>query len=98
MNKNVTVAAFMKASPGQEAAVRKELLSLVEPSRRDAGCVNYDLHEDTGAPGSFMFHENWTSKALLDQHLAKPDLQAILGRVSKMLVEPPRITLWEKLG
>ncbi len=98
MDKNVTVAAFMKARPGQEAAVRKELLSLIEPSRGDAGCINYDLHEETGAPGSFMFHENWTRKALLDQHLAKPDLQAVLARVTKMLAEPPRITLWEKIG
>ncbi len=98
MNKYVTVAAFMRAKPGQESAVRTELLSLVVPSRHDSGCINYDLHEETGAPGSFMFHENWTSKTLLDQHLAKPDLQAVLGRVVPMLAEPPRITLWEKIG
>lgn len=88
----------MKAKPAQEAAVRKELSSLVEPSRKDAGCLNYDLHESSENPALFMFHENWTSKAHLDAHLAKPELQAVLARVGPMLAEPPRITLWNRLA
>ncbi len=94
----MTVIAQMKAKPAQEAAVRKELSSLVEPSRKDAGCLNYDLHESSENPALFMFHENWTSKAHLDAHLAKPELQAVLARVGPMLAEPPRITLWNRLA
>jgi quinol monooxygenase YgiN len=94
----LTVVAQMKAKPGQEAAVRKELLSLIEPSRKDAGCLNYDLHESTENPALFMFHENWTSKAHLDAHLAKPELQSVLARVGPMLTESAQITLWRKLG
>ncbi len=96
--KPVTVVAQLKAKPGTEAEVRKELLSLVAPSRQDAGCLNYDLHQATDDPALFMFHENWTSKAHLDQHLKKPDLQAVLARVGQMLAEPPKITLLEKIG
>jgi quinol monooxygenase YgiN len=96
--KNLTVIAHIKAKPGKEAEVRKELLSLVVPSRKDAGCINYDLHQATDNPAWFVFHENWTSKAELDQHLQKPDLQATLGRVTQLLAEPPQITLWEKIG
>ncbi|HWI59301.1 MAG TPA: putative quinol monooxygenase [Bacillota bacterium] len=96
--KSLTVVAQIKAQPGKEAAVRQELLSLVEPSRKDAGCLNYDLHQAMDNPALFLFHENWTSKAHLDAHLAKPDLQAVLGRVGQMVAEPPQITLWEKIG
>jgi quinol monooxygenase YgiN len=96
--KSLTVMAQIKAKPGKEAAVRQELLSLVEPSRKDAGCLNYDLHQALGNPALFLFHENWTSKAHLDQHLQKPDLQAVLSRVVQMAAEPPQITLWEKIG
>jgi quinol monooxygenase YgiN len=49
-------------------------------------------------PALFLFHENWTSKAHLDQHLQKPDLQAVLGRVGQLVAEPPQITLWRKIG
>jgi len=70
----------------------------VGPSRKDAGCLNYDLHQAAGNPALFLFHENWTSKTHLDAHLQKPDLQAVLGRVGQMVAEPPQITLWEKIG
>ena len=96
--KSLTVVALMKAKPGKEAEVRQELLSLVAPSRKDAGCLNYDLHQALDNPTHFMFHENWTSKAQLDRHLQKPDLQAVLSRVGKMVAEPPQITLWERIS
>ena len=93
----VTVIAQLKAQPGREAEVRKELLSLIVPSRKDAGCINYDLHQAADNPALFMFHENWASKAHLDRHLQKPELQAVLARVGKLVAEAPQITLWEKI-
>jgi quinol monooxygenase YgiN len=95
--KPLTVIAQVKAQPGKENLVRQDLLSLVAPSRKDCGCLNYDLHQALDNPALFMFHENWTSKAHLDAHLQKPDLQAVLARVGKLVAEPPQITLWEKL-
>ncbi len=96
--KPLTVVAQIKAKPGKEDQVRQELLLLVAPSRKDAGCQNYDLHQGTNDPTLFLFHENWTSKAHLDAHLQKPDLQAALARVGQLVAEPPQITLWEKIG
>jgi quinol monooxygenase YgiN len=96
--KTLTVLAQMKAKPGKESQVRQELLSLVAPSRKDAGCVNYDLHQAVDNPALFLFHENWVSKAHLDAHLQKPDLQAVLGRLGPLVAEPPQITLLEKIG
>jgi quinol monooxygenase YgiN len=96
--KPLTVIARIKAKPGKESQVRQELLSLVAPSRKDDGCINYDLHQATDDPALFLFHENWVSKPHLDAHLAKPDLQAALGRVGQMVAEPPQISLWEKIG
>jgi len=99
MNANsLTVVAQIKAKPGKETQVRQELLSLVAPSRKDAGCLNYDLHQAADNPALFFFHENWISKAHLDQHLQKPELQAVLARLGQMVAEPPQITLWEKIG
>ena len=96
--KSLTVIAQIKAKPGKETQVRQELLSLVAPSRKDPGCLNYDLHQALEKPTLFLFHENWASKAHLDQHLQKPDLQAVLARVGQLVAEPPQVTLWEKIG
>jgi quinol monooxygenase YgiN len=96
--KPLTVIAQLNAKPGKESLVRQELRSLVAPSRKDAGCLSYDLHQAPDNPALFLFLESWTSKAHLDQHLQKPDLQAVLARVGQLVAEPPRITLWEKIS
>ena len=94
----LTVVAQIKAKPGNESQVRQELLSLVAPSRKDTGCLKYDLHQALDNPALFLFHENWTSEAYLEQHLQKPDLQALLAKLGQLAAEPPQITLWKKIS
>jgi len=97
-SKTLTVVATMKAKPGQEATLRQELLNLIPTTRQEPGCLNYDLHTAVGHPDHFLFHENWTSKQHLDDHLARPHLQAFLAKAGELLSDPPQITLWEKIG
>jgi quinol monooxygenase YgiN len=96
--KSLTVVATIKAKPGEETQLRQELLSLIATTRQEPGCINYDLHQVVDNPALFLFHENWTSKKHLDDHLARPHLQAFLAKANDLLAEPPQITLWEKIG
>ena len=96
--KTLTVVATIKAKPGKEAALRQELLALIPTTRQEPGCINYDLHRAVDNPAHFLFHENWTSKQHLDDHLARPHLQAFLAKAPELVAEPPQITLWEKIG
>jgi quinol monooxygenase YgiN len=97
-SKPLTVVAHIKAQPGKESQVRQALLSLIVPSRKEAGCLNYDLHQAVDNPAVFLFHENWASKELLDAHLQTAHVQAALAKVGQLVAEPPQITTWEKLG
>ncbi len=94
----VTVVALMRAQPGKEHELRQALSSLVAPTRKEAGCLNYDLHQSPEDPTRFMFHENWTSKADLDRHLGSAHVTAVLSKLGGLVAEPPQITLWRKIG
>ncbi|HEY4416054.1 MAG TPA: putative quinol monooxygenase [Verrucomicrobiae bacterium] len=96
--KNVTVVATFEAKPGQEAELKKALLGLIAPTRKEAGCVNYDLHQSPDEPRKFLFHENWTSKALLDAHLKNDHIQVLLPRLDELCIGMPEIKLWEQIG
>lgn len=96
--KPITVVAQLHAKPGEEARVQRELLSLLAPTHNEPGCLNYDLHRPADTPALFLFHENWASKADLDQHLKSPHLQAALANVRERLARPPQITIWEKVA
>jgi quinol monooxygenase YgiN len=81
----LTVIAYMKAAPGQEAELRKALEGLIEPTSREAGYVNYDLHESIEHPGLFFLYENWESAEHLDAHLAAPHLVEFAARLDELL-------------
>jgi quinol monooxygenase YgiN len=97
-NELLTVVAEMSAKAGQEEALRSALLGLIEPTRKEEGCVQYDLHVSTDQPGRFVFYENWTSSAALERHLATPHLTALVARMDELLAEPARILTYTRIG
>lgn len=74
----LTIVANIHAKPGREALVRQELEKLVEPTRAESGCIQYDLHRDNEAAGHFMFYENWESRELWQAHMNAPHLAAYM--------------------
>ena len=96
--KTLTVTATFQARPGKETELRAALIGLLAPTRKEAGCINYDLHAASDGAGKFLFHENWTSQAALDVHLKSPHIQALLPRVDELCVAFPEIKTWEKIG
>ncbi|TCK22463.1 putative quinol monooxygenase [Pseudonocardia endophytica] len=81
----LTVIAHMKAAPGKEAELRRELEALVEPTSSEDGFVNYNLHVSTEDEGLFYLYENWESEAKLDEHLAAPHLVRFAGMLGDLL-------------
>lgn len=54
--------------------VKSELLKLLEPTRKEKGCVQYDLHQDLENPSIFMFYEIWETKELWLEHDTNPNV------------------------
>ncbi len=99
MNKtSLTVVATFQARPGKETELRAALIGLLAPTRKEAGCLNYDVHQSADDPAKFLFHENWTNKAHLDAHLQSPHIKALLPRVDELCTGFPQITLWGAIG
>jgi quinol monooxygenase YgiN len=96
--KTVTVIATFQARPGKETELKDSLIDLVAPTRREAGCLNYDLHASPESPAKFLFHENWTSQAHLDAHLKSAHIAALLPRVDELCLAFPEIRTWERIA
>jgi quinol monooxygenase YgiN len=52
----------------------------VEPSRREPGCLRYELYQDIDKEGDFILLECWRDQAALDEHIAKPYLKDFATR------------------
>ena len=93
----LTVMALIRAKSEKEEIVKQGLLALLEPTRKEAGCINYDLHQSVGTPGLFMFYENWKSNKDLDEHLKMPYMKDFMRKGREILAGPPEVTLWEMI-
>ena len=96
--KTLTVVATFQAQAGKESELRAALAGLLAPTRREAGCLNYDLHQSPQEPAKFLFHENWTDQAALDAHLKSPHIQKLLPDVDELCVAFPQITIWKQIS
>ena len=96
-NALLTVVAEMVAKPGMEDELKRRLLSLIEPTRKEDGCVQYDLHQNTDQAGRFVFYENWRSREALERHLQSPHLLAFGSVEEELLAEPARVLTYTRL-
>jgi quinol monooxygenase YgiN len=94
-DKKVTVLARFKAKEGLEEKAKQAIIACVAPTRAEAGCINYDLHQSSDDKRQLMLYENWTSKKALDEHLAMPYLKALVASADELFSEPIDIALWE---
>ena len=92
----VTLVVTFKAKPGEEDSVKADLLTLVEPTRKEPGCLCYNLHQSKTDKSQFLFYEQWADQKSLDTHSNTPRLKAIVEKL-KGRVEASTFTSFELL-
>jgi quinol monooxygenase YgiN len=70
------------------------LRSLIETTRKEEGCIQYDLHVGANDPAAFAFYERWSSQAALDAHLRRPLVAAALPRIGELSETTPSIVVY----
>lgn len=73
----LTIIAHITAKPDKIELVKASLQKLVAPTLAEAGCINYDLHQDNDNPAHFMFYENWESRDMWQAHTRAAHLAAL---------------------
>jgi len=71
----------------KEAARR----TMVEPTLKEPGCLEYDLCQDRAEPTRFAMIETWKDEASLATHLGLESLQKAVGALMHMAAEPPTV-------
>lgn len=64
----VYLLAEIQAKPGKEQIVKQALLQLLEPTRQEEGCQQYELFVDEKVEGLFLMQEIWATEQALEGH------------------------------
>ena len=99
-NEAIVLNVVMTAAPGREEDLARELHALLVPTRQEAGCLYYLLHQDPEEPGSFMFYEVFKDQRALDDHVSSSYFQKFLKFRSQGSDPVAEITVrkWRSLG
>jgi len=99
MSKNTLhVVAIAETSTDKAEELKSVCLGLIEPTRKESGCISYNLYQDTTNPGKFTFIENWQSKEHLDVHLKSPHLVAAGAAFGKIVTKEMAVLMLNEIA
>ena len=75
-NQQLTITATIIAKSEKQELVKQSLLGLIPPTLAEAGCLNYDLHQDNENANRFFFYENWETREHWLAHNASAHIAA----------------------
>lgn len=83
----LTIVANILVNEGKIELVKAELLKLIDITRAEKGCINYDLHQDNENPAHFLFYENWESRELWQEHMGNQHLKDYMAATEGAVAE-----------
>jgi len=87
--KPFTLVVALQAKDGMGAKVEAAFVKAVKETRKEKGCLSYDLNRDAKDPNRFLVYERWKSLADLEAHLKTAHITALLGDLKDVLSGPP---------
>ena len=80
----VRINCFFQANEGQYDAALQAALALTAASKKQEGCVSYDVFESGTRSDVFMFCETWTNAETLEAHAASEEFKTYVAQLQSL--------------
>ena len=88
----IVVTITMNVLPEKQKELVQTLLSMIEPTRKETGCLGYAVFCDIEDKNRFILLEEWETREDLDHHIRSYRFGVLLGSRT-LLCEPPTIQI-----
>ena len=85
---HVIVVFLLHLRAGHGEFVLEELRSVLELSRKEAGCLLFDVYRLAGDPAQLFLHEVWESRNALEAHASNLHISRFRAAVNSYLERP----------
>ena len=93
----VTLVVTLRAKEGQHVLLEAELRALIAPTRKESGCLRFDLHGCLDQPGTFLLHEVWGAREDHTAHTRTPHFLRWNARKDALLASR-EAAFWQQLA
>jgi len=94
----ITVVAQLRANPNKVDEVKLELKNMTNLTRRESGCISYELHQSIDNDTVFLTYEIWADKSALDKHFESPHFKDGARKLELILAEPAQVMLYKNIS
>ena len=88
----IIVRITINVRPENQLEVMQTLLSMIEPTGKEAGCLSCAVFYDIKDQNRFNLLEEWKTRDDLDHHIRSHRFGVLLGSKT-LLCEPPKIQI-----
>jgi len=88
----IIVRIAMNVLPEKQKEVMQTLLSMVESTGREKGCLSHQVFRDIEEENVFNLIDEWETREDVDQHIRSAKFGVLLGTKS-LLCEPPDVQI-----
>ena len=92
------VIAHIRARKEKQDQLKDVLNALIAPTRKEAGCIRYQLYRNNQDPQDFTFIEEWQDDAALELHLQTPHLRSAAQSFAELTDGSPSISRYTLIG
>ena len=88
----IVIRITMNVIPAKQLEMMQTLLSMIEPTAKEPGCLSYGVFCDIEDQNRFCLLEEWKTREDLDHHIASHRFGVLLG-TKTLLREPLEIRI-----
>lgn len=83
----IYVIATIRVRPEKLSTLLDAARAVIAATRKEDGCIFYDLHQSVTDPGQLVFVERWTSREALAKHFEAPHMTPWRAAGAESIVE-----------
>ncbi|MGL3000536.1 putative quinol monooxygenase [Flavobacterium sp. RSSB_23] len=94
----INLTAILKSKPENIEELRHILLDMVDKSKSEKACIQYELHQDRNDKSLFIFHEVWENQVGFDLHNQQNYIQSFFQKSKSLLQEEPLLYFTNRIA
>ena len=87
----VKIIARISAKADTATQLRQVLIELVGPTRKETGCISYEVFQDDDNQLDFVTIEHWADNQAAEAHMTTAHVAEAFAKAGDLLSRPPVI-------
>lgn len=96
--KPFTMVVIVEVKEGQGKALEDLMKPCIAATRKEKGCIAYDLNRDPKDATKYHVYERWQSVAALEHHMQTEHIKTLLSKIGDVITGPPEVKFYVVAG